>query len=223
MLLALLGAFISVDTTDLLQGMFHQPLAACTLVGAVLGRPLEGAYFGALLQLLSLGELPVGGALFRDVGTVAVGVTAGALMALGGGAAQLGFAGIVVVLLAMPLGWVGGLLVHRQREFQSRFLPKIVAAVEAGRPHILRRYLCLGIGYSAIRGAVTATAAALLTLLLLNLLGSMPIAGGVKPYALLAGMFGVGLGVLFELLDGRDAWAWVTAGVIVTAAGLLVV
>ena len=221
LLLAFLGAVVSTDTTAFLQGMVHQPLVACTLIGSALGQPLEGAYFGALLQLLAMGELPVGGAHFPEIGTVALGLTSGALMALAAGTVDLGFAGIVVALLVLPLSWAASLLVNRQRELQSRFLPRVMAAVDSGRPGLVRWYLLVGVGHSFLRGAATATVTALLSLVLLRLLGSLPLAAGVPPYAVLAGMVGVGLGVVFELFDNREALFWVTTGVVATVAGLL--
>jgi mannose/fructose/N-acetylgalactosamine-specific phosphotransferase system component IIC len=209
LLLAFLGAVVSTDTTAFLQGMLHQPLVACTLAGSALGQPLEGAYFGALL------------AHFPEIGTVSLGLTSGALMALASGTVELGIAAIAVAVLTLPLAWAASLLVDRQRELQSLFLPRVMAAVEVNRPGLIRWYLLVGVGHSLLRGAVTALVTALISMALLRLLGSLPLAAGVPPYAVLAGMVGIGLGVVFELFDTRESIVWVLAGVAVTATGLL--
>jgi mannose/fructose/N-acetylgalactosamine-specific phosphotransferase system component IIC len=221
-LVALLGALAAADTTAFFQGMIHQPLVAATLIGAAFQMPLEGAYFGTLVQLMWLGDLPVGGARFPDIGPVAVGTAAGAMMAIGSGV-DLGMAGLGVVVLSLPLGWAAGYLVHVQREFQTAFLPRIMNAINRGRPGRLRWYLLIGIGHSAIRGALVGIVSAVLVNLLLGLLASLPIADQVSPWALLAGMIGIGLAVVLELLESPEALRWLAGGVIAGSLILLIV
>ncbi len=221
-LVAFLGALVAADTTAFFQGMLHQPLVAATLIGSALQMPLEGAYFGVLVQLMWLGDLPVGGARFPDIGPVSVGTAAGAMMAIGTGI-DLGLAGLGVVMFSLPLGWAAGYLVHVQREFQTAFLPRIVNAIDRGRPGQLRWYLLIGIGHSAIRGAVVGIVSAVLVKLALGLLASLPIAGPVSPYALLAGMIGVGLAVALELLESAEALRWLAGGVLAASLVLLIV
>lgn len=221
-LVAFLGALVAVDTTAFFQGMLHQPLVAATLIGSALQMPLEGAYFGTLVQLMWLGDLPVGGARFPDIGPVSVGTAAGAMMAIGTGV-DLGLAGLGIVVFSIPLGWSAGYLVHMQREFQTAFLPRIVNAIERGRPGRLRWYLLVGIGHSAIRGAVVGIVSAVIMKLALAALASLPIAGQISPYALLAGMIGIGLAVVLELLESPEALRWLAGGVIVGSLILLIV
>ena len=57
-LLAAFGAMAAIDSAAFFQGMLHQPLVICTLLGSAFGMPIEGAFFGALLQLLWLKRLP---------------------------------------------------------------------------------------------------------------------------------------------------------------------
>jgi len=59
-LAALVGAFISLDRTAFLQIMVSQPLVAGTLVGFLLGDPLTGLTIGSILELLWIGDVPMG-------------------------------------------------------------------------------------------------------------------------------------------------------------------
>jgi len=65
-ILLIAGGAAAADTTAFLQTMLHQPLVIGTLLGAALGLPIEGAYLGALLQLLWIADLPIGAAVFPD-------------------------------------------------------------------------------------------------------------------------------------------------------------
>ncbi len=209
------GAVAAVDTAAFFQGMFHQPLVICTLLGAGLGSPLEGAYLGALLQMLWLSELPVGAATYSDYGPAAAGAAGGALMVLQSGHADLGLAGLAVLLTAVPLAWVGGHIIRVQREIQSRFLPRVIASVERNRPGRVRWYILVGIGHSAIRGVVEAALTAAVALLLLWGLKALGLEGQIPPYALLAGMLGAGLGVTLKLFSGKEFLPWLAGGVMV--------
>ena len=51
MILTIAGSVAAIDTATLFQGMFNQPLVICTLLGAAVGLPLEGAYLGAFPAL----------------------------------------------------------------------------------------------------------------------------------------------------------------------------
>lgn len=58
--LGLLGAFLALDDTALLQSWVSQPLPAGTLAGIVGGDPVSGLTLGLLAQMLVLGNIPVG-------------------------------------------------------------------------------------------------------------------------------------------------------------------
>jgi mannose/fructose/N-acetylgalactosamine-specific phosphotransferase system component IIC len=70
--LVALGAIVALDGSAFGQLMLSRPLIAGTLAGALVGMPLEGALIGALMEVLSLGELPVGAARYPETGTAAV-------------------------------------------------------------------------------------------------------------------------------------------------------
>jgi len=220
LILAIAGSVAAMDTATLIQGMFNQPLVICTLIGAAVGLPLEGAYLGAFLQMLWLSELPVGGAASSDSGPASAGAAGGALIAMQSGLTDMGIAGLAVLLAAIPLAWVGGHLVRWQRELQRGFFPRVIAALERNRPGMVRWYLLVGIGHSAIRGVLMALLAAALSLLMIRIAGLLPLAGKIAPYTLLVGMLGVGLGATLKLYSGPKFLPWLTGGLV---AGVLIV
>ena len=79
--LPLLGAWLATDENSLAQTWFSQPLPAAVLVGALLGEPAAGLLPGLLMQLVVVGNLPVGASFRLDASSATVGVTAGALLA----------------------------------------------------------------------------------------------------------------------------------------------
>ncbi|HOU23223.1 MAG TPA: PTS system mannose/fructose/sorbose family transporter subunit IID [Anaerolineae bacterium] len=81
--------------------VLYRPLVAGTLVGLVMGRPVEGMAIGANINVLYLGWLSAGGSLPGDPGLAGY---LGTALALGGG---LGADAALAV--AAPLGLLGGL------------------------------------------------------------------------------------------------------------------
>jgi hypothetical protein len=61
LLLLLLGGWAALDGTAAGQFMISRPLVTGVLAGMLLGDPLTGLLTGAILELLHLGALPVGG------------------------------------------------------------------------------------------------------------------------------------------------------------------
>lgn len=79
--LAVLGAVLAVDETAFAQTWLSQPLPAALLAGLVVGEPAAALAPGVLMQLLVLGNLPVGMASSQDASSATVGVVGGALIA----------------------------------------------------------------------------------------------------------------------------------------------
>ncbi|CAN5687861.1 hypothetical protein BH23GEM9_BH23GEM9_14210 [soil metagenome] len=99
-LLVALGAVVALDATALGQLMLSRPLVAGSLAGGIVGMPLEGALIGALMEVLSLGILPVGAARYPETGTAAV-AAVGTL----GLANAVALPGAVLLVLVYGLAW----------------------------------------------------------------------------------------------------------------------
>ncbi len=96
-LLLLLGGWSALDGAGAGQLMVSRPLVTGTLAGAVLGDPATGLLVGALVELLHLGALPVGGARLPEPGPATI----------PGVAAAVGVGGAPGLLLAVVWGVVG--------------------------------------------------------------------------------------------------------------------
>jgi hypothetical protein len=170
--------------------------------------------------MLWLSELPVGAAESSDSGPASAGAAGGAVIAMQSGLADMGIAGLGVLLAAVPLAWAGGHFIRWQHELQSGFYPRVIAGVERNRPGLVRWYLLVGIAHAFIRGVVVAVVAAAAGMVMIRGLGLLPVEGSIPPYMLLAGMLGVGLGATFRLYSGRQFLPWLIGGV---AAGIVTV
>lgn len=104
-LAALVGAFISLDRTAFLQIMISQPLVAGTLVGFSLGDPLTGLTVGSILELLWIGDVPMGSSVPPNETAAAVIATSISILTRDTLAAQPSPIQIMVfsVLLSIPL------------------------------------------------------------------------------------------------------------------------
>jgi mannose/fructose/N-acetylgalactosamine-specific phosphotransferase system component IIC len=213
-ILLIAGGAAAADTTAFLQTMLHQPLVIGTLLGAALGLPIEGAYLGALLQLLWIADLPIGAAVFPDKGPVAAGTIGAALLAIAADRAGMGEAGLAVLVLAIPLAWAGGLVVTLQREFQGRFQRAAMASFRDGGKGHIRRYLFAGIGLAVLRGILVAAVSALLLDGLVRVAGYLPHRPGIAPHVLLAGVLGLGLAQALRLFEPKAQWPWMAAGLL---------
>ncbi len=58
---SLIGAALVLDTSLVFQSLISQPLIACTLLGWYMGDVEAGLHFGFLMQMVWLGNMPVGG------------------------------------------------------------------------------------------------------------------------------------------------------------------
>ncbi len=112
-LLLLLGGWAALDGTAAGQFMISRPLVMGVLAGILLGDPLTGILTGAILELLHLGALPVGGARLPEPGPATVPAVAAAVLVGGGGGLALGLAWGVVG------GWLGGASVSAHRRWNE--------------------------------------------------------------------------------------------------------
>lgn len=118
LLLSVLGGILALDATGLGQTMISRPLVAGTLAGAAVGDPLAGLAVGAVLELLVLPEVPVGGGRVPEgwLGALAAAVAAPLLPATVAGRGT-------AVLFGLVWALVGGLSLPLLRRWNSRLLP----------------------------------------------------------------------------------------------------
>lgn len=126
--LALLGGITGLDAVSCAQTMIARPVVAGPLAGLIVGDPVSGMWAGAVLEVLTLNQLPVGAARTWDMGPAAV--AAAATMTW----VSAGLVGLVLAVgLGILVGWAGGWSIHAMRHFNSRFVAIDEAAIPPRR------------------------------------------------------------------------------------------
>lgn len=229
--LAALGAWLSADETSLGQTWFSQPLPAAILTGLVLGDPGAALLPGLLLQLVVVGNLPVGASFRLDEAGATVGVIGGALLAGWSVPSRLVSAAAWTGSTATGLGWllvltvaaslIGGWVVHAERQRRLAWMLDGYRSVRDGdldRLEGLHRRCLL---VTLLRGAVLTLAWVVVSAWLWELGGpallAAPLRGALGLLPLLVPMLAVGS--LSERFGPRRAWRLVAAG---AAVGFLV-
>lgn len=156
--LGLLGGFLSLDRTALLQTMVSRPLVGATLAGYLMGEPSLGLLSGLFLELLWLMDLPVGGTVppEESLSGILAGVFAVAAPALWSPEARAACG----VLLAVPAGFAGRWADVGVRRWNGGLLAGVLRELEAGRSPALGRAHWLGALRFLVVGFCTTVAGA---------------------------------------------------------------
>jgi mannose/fructose/N-acetylgalactosamine-specific phosphotransferase system component IIC len=229
--LAGLGAWLALDDTSVGQTWFSQPLPAAVLTGLVLGEPGALLLPGLLLQLVVMGNLPVGASFRLDEAGATVGVLAGSLVAgwqppsrvfsaaawSGPAAEQLGW----LVTLTVTASLLGGWLVHVERQRRLSWMLDGYRSVRDGDLARLEGLHRRSLVVTALRGTLVTLIWALVAAWLWELGGparlAAPLRGALELLPLLVPALAVGS--VAERFGPRRAWPLVSAG---AAVGLLV-
>lgn len=220
----LLGALLVLDDTAYAQTWLSQPVCGGVLAGLIWGHPGAGLALGLTVQLLSLGNLPVGQAFVGErvgplLGSVGAAAAAGWNPGLpfGGPGAEAGRLGWL--LLAVALGSVlGDQLIRRERVWHTRLVAGAMRGLREGRVEVLERAHRASLAGVAVRGALTTLAAWCLAALLWIPAYDLLPARAVAALALLPWFApAVAIGSLVELYGSRAGARWIAGG----AAGTL--
>jgi mannose/fructose/N-acetylgalactosamine-specific phosphotransferase system component IIC len=152
---AVLGALLALDHAACVSLLVSQPVVTAALFGALLGHFESAAAAGALVQLVWMVTLPVGGARLPELwlGGAAAAAAAPAVLPhdwLGSAA----FTPAVVVGVATAL--VAAPLLAAQRRWQSARAGTAVARARAGDFEAVARSVWAALGVHAVRGAIAA-------------------------------------------------------------------
>ncbi|MDY6851659.1 MAG: PTS sugar transporter subunit IIC, partial [Thermodesulfobacteriota bacterium] len=127
------GGLIALDRTAAFQLMISRPLAAAPLIGLLLGQPLVGVGVGALVELIWINRLPLGGHIPPNECLGSILITAGVILA-GRSMGEPSQALIVLgVLLVLPLARLASLLEGRLRRINSGLSQKAGRAAAGGQ------------------------------------------------------------------------------------------
>lgn len=138
---SLVGAVLSLDRTAAFQTMLSRPIVTAPLVGYMLGAPGVALIAGITLELLFIGELPVGRHIPVHETSVAVLVASLAVTLLGGAdmAGRAGLSGTVFVLpiallAALPAGRIYHIADTMVRRLNIRLFESARTSLENGFP-----------------------------------------------------------------------------------------
>jgi mannose/fructose/N-acetylgalactosamine-specific phosphotransferase system component IIC len=186
-MVALWGGLVGLDGTSFPQAMFSRPLIAGTVTGLLVGRPVEGAVAGFLVEVFALTTLPIGAAQYPEAGTATVAATSAYLAATPPGLQP----GYLVLALLFALGWerVTALTVVAHRRATGRMLIR-ADAVDAAK--LERRHMAAMV-MDFLRGAVVSVTGGLLGFGVLWLLGPL---WGLSPAVTAAILAAIGAGMV---------------------------
>lgn len=219
-LLAILGAVVAVDATSLGQLMLSRPLIAGTLAGALVGMPLEGALIGALMEIMSLGILPVGASRYPETGTAAV--AAVGTMGLAG-AAPLPEGLLLVLLYGLVWQRLFGATVVAERYLNERLVHAGEEDERADLHDRIERWHLTSMTVDLLRGAVATVMAILAGVPLLRFtIEFMVLPGAIAAAAVAAAAAAVLMGTARTLADSRRSLVLLLAGLLCGSALLMI-
>jgi len=221
-LLGFLAALLAMDDTALAQTWFGQPLVAGILAGLFCGDAVTGVAIALPLQLLLIGNLPVGQTFTGEhssavVAAVGATVLAGHhLLPISGplnwnSAALLGW----MILATGLLGAVGHWIIQAERRAHVLWMQEGHRTLRDGDLNRVEALHGRCLSATLLRGFVLGILYLLVLirfwLPMFNVLPEPALqALGVLPF-LIAGL---GLGALIEQYGIRACWSWVTGGAV---------
>ncbi len=221
----LLGAWLVLDETAAVQSWFSQPLITGLLAGLVWGDPALGLALGLPLQLLAVGNLPIGQPFTGEKVTPLLGLVsaaaltdwspAAAFTGTGTATARLGW-----MLLAASLGSLAG---DRALRWQSRLHYRLMLGglrgLRGGRYERIERAHLRCVAAAAVRGVLFTAGWGLMALVIwLPLFEHLP-GRLVEALALLPWLTpAVAIGALGGLYGARRGLTWIGGGLLATLA-----
>ena len=159
----LLGGAVGLDATSFPQAMYSRPFVAGALGGLIVGRPVEGALIGVILEFFALPVLPFGAAGYPEGGTAAVASTVAYVWATDSFQADLLF---LAVTLGLLLSHASGYSVRLLRIRNGRAVGRGDEAAPID-PRLVERGHLLAMALDFLRGGlVTAVGTALIAIAL---------------------------------------------------------
>ncbi len=203
---------MGVDTVSCVQAMVSRPIVAAPIAGYILGDPVTGLSVGAVLELVSLNQLPIGATRGWDTAPASVAATAVAVQSSGPVAL------VVAAGLGVLVGWVGSLTVHRMRQATAG----LVLADSLRRPVTasvlsLRHLSAMAIDFA--RAALLTLVALLVAALLTSGYESYGANVGVAATVLILISVGLALGSDVRMMaKGRSVVIAFACGLLISAA-----
>lgn len=220
LVVSLAGGALSLDRNAAFQTMVSRPIVSAPVIGYLLGSTGVGLAVGVVLELILMGDLPVGAYVPVHETSLAAAVTAVTVALAGGGAVMTAFP--IALLVSVPVAAVYRRADNITRGFNSRFFHAAEASIAAGGGG--------GAGLMALnlRGVAVvflSTFATLFVTVLPMLLAASALswkagggAGGGAMFGAFAGCVLLGLGAgVGAVSDGARSFAVFTAALVAAA------
>lgn len=151
LIVSLVGGIVAVDTTTAWQVMICRPIVCGPLVGLALGDLQTGLLFGAMMELVWAGVVPVGASVFPDSNVGTVVATAVAIW-LQDYRFSLHFAVLASFLYLIPVAYIGEKTIVLMRKMNTALMRRALSFAEEGQVRKVALQNWLGVGYSFGRG-----------------------------------------------------------------------
>ncbi len=138
-MLSIVGGVLSLDKTAAFQTGVSRPIVVAPLTGYLLGAAEAGLMVGVIIELLLIGNLPVGTYVPAHETALALLVTAVTITAFGAGADFAGFSGAArfipaALLVSIPVGRIYRRADAFTRGFNRRFFDSVALSLESDSP-----------------------------------------------------------------------------------------
>ena len=151
LIVALIGGIVAVDTTAAWQVMICRPIVSGPFVGFALGDLQTGLVFGAMMELIWVGIVPVGAAIFPDSNVGSVVGTALAIQ-LHQDLASLPLAVLISFVYMIPVACIGGRTIVLMRRLNVTLVRRALASAEGSREEKVVFQNRMGVLHSFGRG-----------------------------------------------------------------------
>lgn len=214
-LICIIGGLVALDNTEAFQTMFSQPLFVGPLIGLVLGDIPGGLKTGILFQLIYFWVMPIGTATFPEPGTVSVAGCTGYIILARLFPDRTNLILFLLVLFVLLFSLFSGWTLIKQRQLNSRLLPKADFYAERVQLKGLNFLFLMALGGSFLRGFVVSGLGIFFIIILvkpaLNILRFIP-ERFLQDLEL--PLWGLGIGMMLYLFGRKRNLFWLFLGVV---------
>jgi mannose/fructose/N-acetylgalactosamine-specific phosphotransferase system component IIC len=212
-LLSIFGGLVALDNTEACQTMLSQPLLIGPVVGLLLNDLPSGLLIGILLQLAYLWVMPIGTPAFPDPAVGSVVGSSGFVILNGLCPDRYGLTLLIILVFVIPFSLFAGWSLIKQRQLNSRLLPRADLYAEGAKTKGFGRLFFLGLSGSFVRGFIVTGSGVLCVLILLKpLLKLLDFIPELYLQNIDVPIWGLGIGTMIYLFGRKTNLVWCIGG-----------
>jgi len=214
-IIGLVGAFLTLDTTTLVQSFVSQPVIACTMIGWLGNDIGVGIEIGMIMQFLWITNIPVGAAIIPG-GNGAAMIAAALTIHLNRlYPEQYNLILILVIFYAILLSYVGAKLRSWHRNSNVFILEHIMKGVEKGDFDVLGKSILFSVVLNYLRFFIIIFVGLILgDMVLSNIIGMTPSIWNIYAKYTMLTLWAIGLGLGMTLYDKKDVRLYILIGIV---------